>query len=53
MIITDTSLGPWDVVLQMRDAGIPVVVVDSHRGLDNVGRLTHEVADALGVPDGG
>ncbi|WP_244929737.1 ABC transporter substrate-binding protein [Nocardioides sp. W7] len=50
LIITDTSLGPWDVVLQMRDAGIPVVVVDSHRGLDNVASLTHEVAAALGVP---
>lgn len=50
LILTDTSLGPWDVVLQMRDAGIPVVVVDSHRGLDNVASLTHEVADALGVP---
>ncbi|HTW18509.1 MAG TPA: ABC transporter substrate-binding protein [Nocardioides sp.] len=50
LIITDTSLGPWDVVLQMRDAGIPVVVVDSHRGLDNVVSLTNEVAAALGVP---
>lgn len=50
LIITDTSLGPWDVVLQMRDAGIPVVVVDSSRGLDNVASLTREVAAALGVP---
>lgn len=50
VILTDTSLGPWDVVLQMRDAGIPVVVLDSHRGLDNVGELIHGVADALGVP---
>ena len=41
VILTDTSLGPWDVVLQMRDSGIPVVVVDSHRGLDNVAELTH------------
>jgi iron complex transport system substrate-binding protein len=53
VIITDTSLGPWDVVLQMRDAGIPVVVVDSHRGLDNVADLIHEVADPLGVPAAG
>lgn len=53
VIITDTSLGPWDVVLQMRDAGIPVVVVDSHRGLDNVGDLIHAVADPLGVPAAG
>ncbi|WP_265521881.1 heme/hemin ABC transporter substrate-binding protein [Oerskovia flava] len=50
VIITDTTLGPWDVVLQMRDAGIPVVVVDSHRSMDNVGTIIQSVADALGVP---
>lgn len=53
VILTDTSLGPWDVVLQMRDAGIPVVVTDSHRGLDNLGSLTEQVADALGLEDAG
>jgi iron complex transport system substrate-binding protein len=50
VIITDTSLGPWDAILQMRDAGIPVVVVDSARSLDNLQSLTLEVATALGVP---
>jgi len=50
LIITDTSLGPWDVILQMREAGIPVVVVDSHRSIDNVSSLINEVAAALGVP---
>ncbi|GAB2620340.1 heme/hemin ABC transporter substrate-binding protein [Pseudactinotalea suaedae] len=50
VIITDTSLGPWDVMLQMRDAGIPVVVVDSHRSLDTAGDLIRQVAAALGVP---
>jgi len=50
VVLTDTSLGPWDVVLQLRDAGIPVVVTDSHRGLDNLAPLSSQVADALGVP---
>ncbi|MFI5426248.1 hemin ABC transporter substrate-binding protein [Aeromicrobium sp. UC242_57] len=50
VILTDTSLGPWDAILQMRDSGIPVVVVDSGRSLGNVGSLTQEIADALGVP---
>ncbi|WP_396645979.1 hemin ABC transporter substrate-binding protein [Microbacterium sp.] len=50
VILTDTSLGPWDTILQMRDAGIPVVVVDSHRSLDSVGSLIQQVGDALGVP---
>ena len=53
VIHTDTSLGPWDVILQMRDSGIPVVVTDSRRSLDTIGSLTQQVADALGVPDEG
>ncbi|MHA7272173.1 heme/hemin ABC transporter substrate-binding protein [Arthrobacter sp. TMT4-20] len=53
VIITDSSLGPWNAVLQMRDAGIPVVVVDSHRSMENVGPLIEQVAAALGVPDDG
>jgi iron complex transport system substrate-binding protein len=53
VILTDTSLGPWDVILQMRDAGIPVVVVDGGRGLDNLSTLTEEVAAALGVTEAG
>lgn len=53
VILTDTSLGPWDVMLQMRDSGIPVVVTDSQRSLDNIGSLTTEIATALGVPDEG
>jgi iron complex transport system substrate-binding protein len=50
VILTDTSLGPWDVILQMRDSGIPVVVTDSQRSLDNIASLTGEIATALGVP---
>lgn len=53
VILTDTSLGPWDVILQMRDSGIPVVVVDNRRALDNLSSLTMEVAEALGVPEEG
>ncbi|WP_328828062.1 heme/hemin ABC transporter substrate-binding protein [Nocardioides acrostichi] len=53
VILTDTSLGPWDVVLQLRDAGIPVVVLDSHRSLDDVAALTRSTAAALGVPEQG
>jgi len=53
VVLTDTTLGPWDVVLQVRDAGIPVVVVDAHRDLQGVGGLVRQVAAALGVPDAG
>jgi iron complex transport system substrate-binding protein len=53
VILTDTTLGPWDVVLQMRDAGIPVVVLDPHRSTENAADLTRAVADALGMSAAG
>jgi len=53
VVLSDTSLGPFDVLLQLRDAGVPVVITDSHRGLDNLSSLTQQVADALGVPEAG
>ncbi len=49
VVITDTTLGPWDVLLQLRESGIPVVITDSHRDLDNVSRIVDQVAAALGV----
>lgn len=53
VVLSDTSLGPFDVLLQLRDAGVPVIITDSHRGLDNLSSLTQQVADGLGVPDAG
>lgn len=53
VIITDTTLGPWDTLMQLRDAGIPVVFVDSTRSMENVDDLVLQVADALGVHDTG
>lgn len=53
VVLTDTSLGPWDVILQLRESGIPVVVTDSKRNLDNIDTITHQVATALGVPADG
>ncbi len=50
VVITDTTVGPWDVFLQLREAGIPVVVTDSHRDMDNVDDIITQVAEALGVP---
>lgn len=53
VILTDSSIGPWDVVLQMRDSGIPVVVLTPQRNLDNIDELVTQVATALGVPAAG
>jgi iron complex transport system substrate-binding protein len=53
LIITDSSLGPWDTVLQMRDAGIPVVVVDSKRSIASIPTLVDQIAAAVGLPERG
>lgn len=53
VILTDSSIGPWDVVLQMREAGIPVVLITPERSMENGDEIIHDVAAALGVPDAG
>lgn len=53
VIITDSSLGPWDVIEQMRQAGIPVVTLDSTRSLDMATKMITTIASALGVPEEG
>ena len=53
LVITDGTVGPVDVVLQLRDAGIPVVFVQTDPSLDGVGELARQVAAALGAPAAG
>ncbi|SDG05456.1 iron complex transport system substrate-binding protein [Lentzea fradiae] len=53
VVLTDTTLGPWDAVLQLRDAGVPVVVLDPKRDLSANAPIVRAVAKALGVPDTG
>jgi len=53
LIITDGSVGPIDVVLQLREAGIPVVFVDTDPSTAGVGELAAQVAAALGTPSAG
>lgn len=53
VIITDGTIGPIDVVLQLRDAGIPVVFVDIEPGIDGPAQLARDVAAALGAPAAG
>lgn len=49
LIITDGSIGPTDVVLQLRDAGIQVVTVSRATNPEGTYELAREVAAALGV----
>ena len=53
VVITDGTIGPIDVVLQLRDAGIPVVFVDTDPSIEGVGELARQVAAALGVAPAG
>lgn len=50
LIITDGSIGPIDVLLQLRDAGVPVVVVTKANDFADTYETAREVAAALGVP---
>lgn len=53
LIITDGSLGPNRVLLQLRESGVPVVYVTDVRNIDAMSTLTMQVADAMGVPERG
>ena len=53
LVITDGSIGPIDVVLQLREAGIPVVFVETTPSIDGVGELARQVSAALGAPAAG
>lgn len=49
LILSDGSIGPSDVVLQLRDAGIQVVTVTRAKDPESTYELAREVAAALGV----
>ncbi|MGO3759107.1 MAG: heme/hemin ABC transporter substrate-binding protein [Agrococcus casei] len=51
LILTDYSIGPYDVQLQMRNAGIPVVFFKPAEGFEDISRLIGDVSEALGVPE--
>jgi len=53
VVITDGTIGPIDVILQLRDAGIPVVFVDTEPSTAGVGELARQVSAALGAPEAG
>ncbi|CAO1653064.1 hemin ABC transporter substrate-binding protein [Salinibacterium sp. NYA9b] len=53
LVLTDGSIGPIDVVLQLRDAGIPVVFVDTDPSLEGIAELARQTAAALGVSAAG
>jgi len=53
LVITDGTVGPIDVVLQLREAGIDVVFVDTEPSLEGIGELARQVAAAIGASGAG
>ncbi|MFJ2258574.1 hemin ABC transporter substrate-binding protein [Streptomyces sp. NPDC087844] len=53
LVLAEATTGPAEAMGQIRDAGIPVLVVDPAQGLDDVGPRIQAVARALGVPAAG
>jgi iron complex transport system substrate-binding protein len=50
VMLTDYTIGPLEVQLQLRDAGIPIVIMSDHRSRAEIGPQIQAVADVLGVP---
>ena len=50
VILTDYSIGPLEVQLQLQDAGIPVIIMDAARNRAVIPEQIRAVAAALGVP---
>ena len=53
VVLADTDTGPEEAIDQIRDAGIPVVVLDPASELSDVTTRTTRIAEALGVPAAG
>lgn len=53
VVLADTTTGPAEAIAQIRDAGIPLLVVEPAKELADVGRRIADVAAALGVPAAG
>lgn len=53
VVLVDTDTGPEEALDQIRDAGVPVVVLDPATELADVTTRTTRIAEALGVPEAG
>lgn len=53
LVLAETTSGPAEAIRQIRDAGVPLLVVDPAKSLEDVPKRIGTVADALGVKDAG
>ncbi|GAA0951020.1 heme/hemin ABC transporter substrate-binding protein [Actinocorallia libanotica] len=53
VVLADSSIGPAEVLTQLRQSGVPVVMVDAEQTLERIDDHITAVAEALGVPEAG
>lgn len=53
LVIADTQVGPPEVLQQIRDAGVPVVVLEYQSELSGVATKIGQVAEILGLQEAG
>ncbi|MFF2780090.1 hemin ABC transporter substrate-binding protein [Streptomyces sp. NPDC058052] len=53
LVLAESTTGPAEAIAQIRDAGVPLVVVPAAKDLDDIGGRIDDVAGALGVPAAG
>ncbi|MEU6863584.1 ABC transporter substrate-binding protein [Streptomyces sp. NPDC046876] len=53
LVLAETTSGPAEALAQIRDAGVPLLVVAPAKSLDDVPRRIDTVAGALGVKEAG
>ncbi|CAL9547213.1 Vitamin B12-binding protein [Streptomyces sp. enrichment culture] len=53
VVLIESTTGPAEAIDQIRGAGVPVVVFEAAKELDDVAARITAVAGALGVPDAG
>nr|WP_037870406.1 ABC transporter substrate-binding protein [Streptomyces sp. SPB074] len=53
LVLAESTTGPAEAIDQIRDAGVPLVILDPAKSLDDVDKRIHAVAKTLGVPDAG
>jgi iron complex transport system substrate-binding protein len=53
LVVTDGSIGPRDVVDQLRDAGVTLVYVDNDSSFEGAAQLARDIAAVYGAPGAG
>ncbi len=53
LVLTDGSIGPRDVLQQLRDSGVTVVFLENEPSFEGAAQLARDTGAALGVPEVG